>query len=97
MGVSRSFQSRGAEVDVTVVEPAESPVISDGTAGTHTVQRTTIVGPPPLVEQNLYDHVRTLPTEEGIGCVQQLARKDGLLVGTSTGKNISVVQQIAAD
>lgn len=97
MGVSRSLRDHGADVDVTVVEPEESPVISDGTTGSHTVQGTAIVGSPPLVDQDLYDYIRTLPTEEGIDCVQQLARDDGLLVGTSTGMNVAAARQVAAE
>nr|WP_267879604.1 cysteine synthase family protein [Haladaptatus cibarius] len=97
MGVSQSFRNHGAEVDVTLVEPAESPVISSGTTGSHTVQGTAIVGAPPLVEQERYDRVRTLPAQKGIDCVQQLASDDGLLVGTSTGMNVAAAQQIAAE
>lgn len=97
MGTSRSLRNHGADVTVTVVEPTESPVISDGTTGPHSVQGTAIVGSPPLVEQELYDQVCTLPTEEGVECVQQLARDDGFLVGTSTGMNIAAARQIATN
>ncbi|MFD1514529.1 PLP-dependent cysteine synthase family protein [Halomarina rubra] len=97
MGVARSLRNHSADVDVTVVEPEESPVVSEGTTGSHTVQGTAIVASPPLVEDDLYDHVRTLPTEEGVDCVQRLARDDGLLVGTSTGMNLAAAQQVAAE
>lgn len=97
MGTSRSLRNHGVDATVTVVEPAESPVISDGTTGSHSVQGTAIVGSPPLVEQDLYDQVCTLPTEEGIECVQQLARDNGFLVGTSTGMNVAAARRIAAE
>jgi cysteine synthase A len=97
MGTSRSLRTHGADVTVTVVEPAKSPVISDGTTGPHSVQGTAIVGSPPLIKQELYDQVCTLPTTAGIECVQQLARDEGLLVGTSTGMNIAAARQVAAD
>lgn len=96
MGTARSLRNH-ADATVTVVEPAESPVISDGTTGPHSVQGTAIVGSPPLVEQELYDQVCTLPTEEGIECLQRLARDDGFLVGTSTGMNVAAARRIAAD
>jgi cysteine synthase A len=97
MGTSRALRNRGAEVTVTAVEPEESPVITEGTTGAHSVQGTAIVGSPPLVEQELYDRVCTLPTEEGIECVQQLAEDDGFLVGTSTGMNVAAARQVAAN
>lgn len=96
MGTARSFRKH-ADVTVTVVEPAESPVISDGTTGSHRVQGTAIVGSPPLIEQELYDQVCTLPTADGIDCVQQLARDDGFLVGTSTGMNVAAARRVAAN
>jgi cysteine synthase A len=96
MGVARSLRDHGADVSVTVVEPQESPVVSEGTTGSHTVQGTAIVGSPRLVDEELYDEVRTLPTDEGIDCVQRLASEDGLLVGTSTGMNVAAARRAAA-
>lgn len=97
MGTARSLHAHDADVTVTVVEPAESPVISAETTGSHSVQGTAIVSSPPLLEQELYDHVCTLPAADGVECVQRLARDEGLLVGTSTGMNIAAARQIAAD
>jgi cysteine synthase A len=97
MGVSQTLREQGSDARVTVVEPAESPAVSDGSTGAHSVQGTAIVGSPPLVDEDLYDGVRTLPTEEGIDCVQQLASEDGLLVGTSTGMNVAAARRIAAE
>ncbi|MDS0294906.1 PLP-dependent cysteine synthase family protein [Halogeometricum luteum] len=97
MGTSRSFRERGADVAVTLVEPEESPVISAGTTGSHSVQGTAILGSPPLVERELYDRVCTLSNAEGVECVRQLARDEGLLVGTSTGMNVAAARRVAAD
>lgn len=97
MGTSQSFRTHGTAVTVTLVEPEESPVVSEGTTGPHSVQGTAIVGSPPLVEEELYDRVLTLPTEEGIECVQQLTADDGLLVGTSTGMNVAAARRVAAN
>lgn len=97
MGTSRSFREQGADVAVTLVEPEESPVISAGTTGSHSVQGTAILGSPPLVERELYDRVCTLPNAEGVECVRQLAREEGLLVGTSTGMNVAAARRVAAD
>ena len=96
MGTSQSFRQQDADVEITVVEPTESPVISKGTTGAHTVQGTAIVGSPPLVDRDLYDGVCTLPNEVGIECVRKIAAEEGLLVGTSSGMNIAAAREIAA-
>lgn len=97
IGTSRLFQQRDADVTTTLVEPAESPVISENKTGTHSVQGTAIVGSPPLVDRDLYDGVCTLPNEVGVECVRQIARDEGLLVGTSSGMNVAAAREIATD
>ncbi|WP_049927997.1 PLP-dependent cysteine synthase family protein [Halopiger goleimassiliensis] len=97
MGTARALSERDADVRLSVVEPAESPVLTDGTTGEHPVQGTAIVGSPPLVDPEAYDRVYTIPTEEGIDCVQQMASEEGLLVGTSTGMNVAAARRIAAE
>ena len=97
MGTARSFRRRDAGVEITVVEPAESPVVSEGTTGEHSVQGTAIVGSPPLVDRDLYDGVCTLPNEAGVECVREIAREEGLLVGTSSGMNVAAAREVAAE
>lgn len=97
MGTSKALQERDADVDISLVEPAESPVLTEGRAGGHAVEGTAIVSSPPLVERDRYDAVRTLPTEEGIECVRDLAREEGLLVGTSSGMNVAAARRVAAE
>ncbi|WP_254533164.1 PLP-dependent cysteine synthase family protein [Natrinema gelatinilyticum] len=97
MGTSNALAERGADVDVSLVEPAESPVLTKGRAGGHAVEGTAIVSYPPLVKQGRYDAVHTIPSEEGIECVRDLARDEGLLVGTSSGMNVAAARQVAAE
>lgn len=97
MGTSKALQEQAAEITVTLVEPTEAPIVSSGSTGSHSVQGTAIVGSPPLVEQDWYDTVKTLPSEDGIECVQEIARNDGLLVGTSTGMNVAAAKRVAAE
>ncbi len=97
MGTAASLRDRTDDVRVTLVEPEEALVVSGGTAGSHSVQGTAIVGSPPLVEPELYDDVVTLPSEAGIDCVREIARNDGLLVGTSTGMNVAAARRVAAE
>lgn len=96
MGTAQALRDRGAETTVSLVEPTQSPVLTEGTTGSHNVQGTAIVGSPPLVDEALYDDVYTIPAEEGVECVREIARDEGLLVGTSTGMNVAAAQEIAA-
>jgi cysteine synthase A len=97
MGTARALREADADVRISVVEPAESPVLTEGTTGEHSVQGTAIVGSPPLVADDAYDRVYTIPNEDGIECVREIAREEGVLVGTSTGMNVTAAQQIAAN
>lgn len=97
MGTARALRAADADVRVSVVEPAESPVLTDGTTGEHSVQGTAIVGSPPLVDPALYHRVHTIPNREGIDCVREIATEEGLLVGTSTGMNVAAARRIAAE
>lgn len=97
MGTARALRAADADVRISLVEPEESPVLTDGTTGEHSVQGTAIVESPPLIDDDGYDRVYTIPAEEGIECVREIARTEGLLVGTSTGMNVAVARRIAAD
>lgn len=97
MGTARELQRADADVRISLVEPAESPVLSEGATGEHSVQGTAIVGSPPLVDSQLYDRVLTIPNEKGIECVRTIAGEEGLLVGTSTGMNVAATREIAAE
>ena len=96
MGTSRAFREADADVTVSLVEPAESPVLTDGTTGEHSVQGTAIVESPPLIDDALYDEVYTITNDRCIECVRDIAQKEGMLVGTSTGMNVAAARQIAA-
>ncbi|ELY24431.1 cysteine synthase [Natrialba magadii ATCC 43099] len=95
MGTAKALRESNRDIDIGVVEPAESPVLTDGTTGEHSVQGTAIVASPPLVDDELYDRVYTIPTDDGIETVQQIASEEGLLVGTSTGMNVAAARRTA--
>ncbi|UXN57404.1 PLP-dependent cysteine synthase family protein [Phyllobacterium zundukense] len=95
MGVARVLKSRSASVRIVVLEPASSPVISEGWAGTHHVEGIGVGFVPPLLSHDLYDEARNIPEEEARAMCRQLAREEGLLVGTSTGLNVAAAIRLA--
>ncbi|CAN7656296.1 PLP-dependent cysteine synthase family protein [Pararhizobium sp. LjRoot238] len=97
MGVARILKSRSASVRIVVLEPASSPVISEGWAGTHHVEGIGVGFVPPLLSRDLYDEARSIPEEEARAMCHRLAREEGLLVGTSTGLNVTAAIRLAKE
>ncbi|AVC45453.1 MULTISPECIES: PLP-dependent cysteine synthase family protein [Rhizobium] len=97
MGVARILKSRSASIRIVVLEPASSPVISKGWAGTHHVEGIGVGFVPPLLNQDLYDEARSIPEEEARAMCHRLAREEGLLVGTSTGLNVTAAIRLAKE
>jgi cysteine synthase A len=96
MGTARALRAE-RDVRVTVLEPAESPYLSAGEGGDHTVEGLAVVEQPPLLDDDLYDNVRTVPEAEGRAMARRLASEEGLFGGTSTGLNVAAAVEIAAE
>jgi cysteine synthase A len=79
------------------VEPAESPVLSGGTAGTHRIEGGGSGFWPPLLREDDFDEVRVVATEDAFAMARRAAREAGLWSGPSTGANITVALQLARE
>ncbi len=95
MGTARALRAE-RDVRVTVLEPAESPYLSAGEGGDHTVEGLAVVEQPPLLDEDLYDDVRTVPEAEGRAVARRLASEEGLFGGASTGLNVAAAVELAA-
>ena len=95
MGVSRVLKSKWPTTRVVVLEPASSPFITKGRPGTHHVEGIGIGFIPALLDRDLYDEARSIPEEEGRIKCRRLAREEGLLVGTSSGLNVTAAIALA--
>ncbi len=96
MGTARALRSE-RDVRVALLEPAESPYLSASEGGDHNVEGLAVVEQPPLLDDDLYDDVRTVPEAEARAIARQLAAEEGLLAGTSTGLNVAAAVEIAAE
>lgn len=88
MGVARVLRERSPGTRIIAVEPAESPVLSGGTAGSHAIEG---VGPgfiPPIWNGSLVDQVQQVSTPEAMDMARRLAREEALFAGTSSGGNV---------
>lgn len=95
MGVSRVLKSQKPETRTVVLEPASSPIITKGRAGSHGVEGIGLGSIPPHLEKSLYDEARAISEDEGRQMCRRLAREEGLLVGTSTGLNVAAALALA--
>lgn len=96
MGTARVLK-RERDVQVTLVEPAESPYLSAGKGGNHNVEGVAVVEEPSFLDDDMYDEVSTVSETEARSMARQLAAQEGLLAGTSTGLNVAAAVEIAAE
>ncbi|WP_174804444.1 PLP-dependent cysteine synthase family protein [Martelella limonii] len=97
MGVARVLKGRSELVRIVVLEPASSPVITEGKPGAHHVEGIGVGFVPPLLDQTLYDEARAVSEAEARAMCRRLAREEGLLVGTSTGLNVTAAIALAKE
>ena len=94
-GVATVLKRHNPKVKIIAVEPEESPVLLGGKAGAHDIEGIGIGYMPPLWEPGLADEVLSVKTSEAKGMARQLARKDGIFAGTSSGGNVLAAIRVA--
>jgi cysteine synthase len=97
MGVARMLKAADRGTRIVALEPASSPVLSEGRSGEHHVEGLGVGFVPPLLDPAFYDEVRSIPEEEARATCHALAREEGLLVGVSSGLNVAAALKIAAE
>ena len=84
-GTGEFLKSRNPAVKVVALEPASSPVLSEGRSGAHKIQGIGAGFVPDVLNTKVYDEVITASDEEAFFAAKLLARKEGILVGISSG------------
>jgi len=95
-GCGDVFKEKKSSVKIVAVEPAGSPVLSGGEAGPHKIQGIGAGFVPKVLNMALLDQIITVTDEEAYQTTKQLAKKEGLLVGISSGANVFAAQKVAA-
>ena len=93
-GVGRVLKERKPEVTIVAVEPAESPVLSGGSPGSHGIQGIGAGFIPDVLESGLIDRIIQVTAAEAKEMAQRLAREEGIFVGISSGAAMEAAQQI---
>ena len=94
-GVGDYLKSQNSNVKVVAVEPAGSPVLSKGVAGAHKIQGIGAGFVPDTLNTKIYDEIITVENEDAFATGRELARKEGLLVGISSGAAVWAAARLA--
>lgn len=94
-GVGKYLKSKNPNVKVVAVEPAGSPVLSKGVAGPHKIQGIGAGFVPETLDTKIYDEIIAVENEDAFATGKTLARKEGLLVGISSGAAVYAATQLA--
>lgn len=84
-GVGEYLKGKKPSIKVVAVEPAASPILSQGTAGPHKIQGIGAGFVPEVLNTKIYDAITTAEDEDAIATAKEIAREEGILVGISSG------------
>ena len=94
-GAGAYLKRMNPDVQVVAVEPAASPVLSEGRAGAHKIQGIGAGFVPDTLDTAVYDEVIAVADEDAFAVGRELAAKEGLLVGISSGAAVAAATQLA--
>ncbi len=94
-GVGAYLKSKNPDIKIVAVEPADSPVLSKGTAGPHKLQGIGAGFVPDTLDTGIYDEIITVKSEDAFETGRALAAHEGVLVGISSGAAVWAAVQLA--
>jgi len=94
-GVGEVLKARKPGVQIIAVEPAESPILNGGQPGPHKIQGLGANFVPEILNTEIYDEVIDIDSETAVATARAAARKEGLLVGISSGAALAAAIQVA--
>ena len=96
MGVAKILKEKIPNIKIIAVEPKDSAVLSGGVANLHQIQGIGAGFIPDILNVNIYDEVIQVSNENAISTTKKLAKKEGLLVGISSGANVWASEFVAS-
>ena len=96
-GCGEVFKQRNAHIRVVAVEPSGSPVLSGGDPGPHKIQGIGAGFVPKVLNRSILDGVATVTDDQAYQTAKLLAKREGLLVGISSGANVFAAQKVAQE
>ena len=96
MGCAEALKEKKPSIKVIAVEPAASPLLSGGKAGSHKIQGIGANFIPKIVRKELFDEVIEITNDEAFAAARELAKKEGVFVGISSGAAAHAARQVAS-
>ena len=93
--VGEYLKSKKPDIKVVAMEPASSPVLSQGKAGAHKIQGIGAGFVPDVLNTKIYDEILTVENDDAFATAKLLAKKEGVLVGISSGAALYAAIQLA--
>ena len=93
--VGEYLKEQNPNVKVVAVEPASSPVLSKGVAGAHKIQGIGAGFVPSVLDTKVYDEIITVENEDAFATGKLIGKKEGVLVGISSGAAVWAAIQLA--
>lgn len=94
-GTGKYLKEQNPAIKVVAVEPAESPLLSQGTAGPHKIQGLGANFVPNTLDTSVIDEILPVSSQTAIEVSRELASKDGILAGISAGANVAAALELA--
>ena len=88
-GIGKMLKSENPTTEIWAVEPENAAILSGGAIGTHLQMGIGDGLIPPVLDQDIYDEVCVITDKEALETARELARREGLLVGISSGSNVA--------
>lgn len=96
-GVGEYLKSKNPNIKIVAVEPAGSPVLSTGVAGSHKIQGIGAGFVPQTLNTNIYDEIITVENDDAFKTGKEIARHEGVLVGISSGAALWAATKLAKE
>lgn len=94
-GVGEYLKEKNPDVKIVAVEPATSPVLSQGVAGAHKIQGIGAGFVPKTLNTEVYDEIITVENDDAFAAAKEIAAAEGILVGISSGAAYRAAKQVA--
>ena len=94
-GTGEYLKSQNPNVKVVAVEPASSPVLSKGTAGSHKIQGIGAGFVPDVLDTKIYDEIIAVENDDAFATGKKIGKKEGVLVGISSGAAVWAAIELA--
>lgn len=94
-GVGEYLKTKNEKIKVVAVEPAASPVLSEGKGGAHKIQGIGAGFVPEVLNTSIYDEILAVENEDAFAVGKLIAKKEGILVGISSGAALAAAIQLA--